>query len=132
MYTLTVRDSFMIAHSFRGERFGPAQQMHGATYVVDATFARAELDADDLVVDIGQAAEVLAGILADYNYRNLDEVEEFTGRNTTTEFLAGVIQQRLVGAAHRGDLGPDGAGLARIGVKLSESHTAWASYEAGV
>lgn len=129
MYTLTVRDSFMIAHSFRGERFGPAQAVHGATYVVDATFERAELDADDLVVDIGQASELLAAILAEYNYRNLDDVDEFEGRNTTTEFMAGVIQQRLADAARAGKLGDGGRGLARIKVTLSESHTAWASYE---
>jgi 6-pyruvoyl-tetrahydropterin synthase len=132
MYTLTVRDSFMIAHSFRGERFGPAQAVHGATYVVDATFERAELDADDLVVDIGQAAELLATILAEYDYRNLDDVAEFDGRNTTTEFMAGVIQQRLADAARAGQLGNGGRGLARIKVTLSESHTAWASYESAL
>jgi 6-pyruvoyl-tetrahydropterin synthase len=119
----------MIAHSFRGERFGPAQGVHGATYVVDATFARAELDDDDLVVDIGQASTLLATILADYDYRNLDEVSEFQGRNTTTEFMAGVIQQRLADAARAGELGDGGRHLARIQVTLSESHTAWASYE---
>jgi 6-pyruvoyl-tetrahydropterin synthase len=132
MYSLTVRDSFMIAHSFRGERFGPAQGLHGATYVVDATFERAELDADDLVVDIGRAGEVLAAILADYDYRNLDEVDAFAGRNTTTEFLAGVIQQRLVAAARAGELGEDARGLARIRVRLAESHDAWAAYEGAV
>jgi 6-pyruvoyl-tetrahydropterin synthase len=132
MYTLTVRDSFMIAHSFRGERFGPAQAVHGATYVVDATFERAELDADDLVVDIGQAAELLAAILAEYDYRNLDDVAEFDGRNTTTEFMAGVIQQRLADAARAGQLGDGGRGLARIKVTLSESHAAWASYESAL
>lgn len=128
MYTLTVRDSFMIAHSFNGERFGPAQGLHGATYTVDATFERAQLDEDDLVVDIGQASEVLAAILSDYDYGNLDERSEFAGRNTTTEFLAGVIQGRLVDAARAGELGEGGKTLARIRVKLSESHSAWASY----
>ena len=132
MYSLTVRDSFMIAHSFRGERFGPAQALHGATYVVDATFERAALDADDLVVDIGLAGQVLAAILSDYNYRNLDEVEEFAGRNTTTEFMAGVIQQRLVDAARGGELGEAARGLSRIGVRLAESHNAWASYRGEV
>lgn len=132
MYSLTVRDSFMIAHSFRGERFGPAQGLHGATYVVDATFLRPTLDADDLVVDIGQAGEVLADILSDYNYRNLDEVDAFAGRNTTTEYMAGVIQQRLVDAARSGALGEDGKRLARIRVRLAESHNAWASFEGDV
>lgn len=132
MYSLTVRDSFMIAHSFRGERFGPAQQLHGATYTVDATFERAELDADDLVVDIAQASELLAAILADYNYRNLDEIDAFRGRNTTTEFMAAAIQQRLVDAARDGRLGDEGRALARIRVTLAESHAAWASYEGEV
>jgi len=132
MYSLTVRDSFMIAHSFRGERFGPAQRLHGATYVVDATFLRKALDADNLVVDIGQAGDVLASILADYDYRNLDEVDEFSGGNTTTEFMAGVVQQRLVDAARSGALGEEGKGLARIHVRLAESHNAWASFEGDV
>lgn len=132
MYTLTVRDSFMIAHSFRGERFGPARQLHGATYVVDARFERAALDGDDLVVDIGQASQVLAAILADYDYRNLDEIDAFEGRNTTTEFMAGVIQQRLADAARAGELGDGGRELARIRVTLAESHAAWASYEGAI
>jgi 6-pyruvoyl-tetrahydropterin synthase len=132
VYSLTVRNSFMIAHSFKGERFGPAQRLHGATYVVDATFLTATLDADDLVVDIGQASEVLAEILADYDYRNLDDIEAFDGRNTTTEFMAGVIQQRLVDAARSGALGEEGKGLARIRVRLAESHDAWAGFEGDV
>lgn len=132
MYTLTVRDSFMIAHSFRGERFGPAQNLHGATYVVDATFERAELDEDGLVVDIGRASEVLAAILADYDYRNLDDVDEFAGRNTTTEFLAAVIQRRLVEAARADELGPGSDRLERIGVRLGESHAAWAGFDGPV
>ena len=132
MYTLTVRDHFMIAHSFAGERFGPASKLHGATYVVDATFERAELDADNLVIDIGLAAEVLAGILAQYNYENLDDMTQFEGRNTTTEFLAGVIQQQLVAAARNNELGPDSANLDRIRVSLGESHVAWASFESPV
>lgn len=132
MYTLTVRDHFMIAHSFAGERFGPARKLHGATYVVDATFERDELDADDLVVDIGLASEVLAGILAQYNYENLDEMAQFEGRNTTTEFLAGVIQQQLVAAARNNELGPDSANLGRIRVSLGESHVAWAAFEGPV
>jgi len=132
MYTLTVRDHFMIAHSFAGERFGPARKLHGATYVVDATFERAELDADDLVIDIGLASEVLAGILAQYNYENLDEMAQFDGRNTTTEFLAGIIQQQLVAAARDNKLGPDSANLERVRVSLGESHVAWASFESPV
>ena len=132
MYTLTVRDHFMIAHSFEGERFGPARNLHGATYVVDATFARAKLDADGLVVDIGLASEVLTGILAQYNYQNLDEMACFDGRNTTTEFLAGVIQQQLVQAASANELGPDSADLESIRVSLGESHVAWASFESPV
>ncbi|MFO7762671.1 MAG: 6-carboxytetrahydropterin synthase [Wenzhouxiangellaceae bacterium] len=132
MYTLTVRDHFMIAHSFSGERFGPARKLHGATYVVDATFRRAELDADDLVVDIGLASEVLAAILAQYNYNNLDEMAGFQGRNTTTEFLAGVIQRQLVEAARNNKLGPDSERLDSIRVSLGESHVAWASFEGPV
>lgn len=132
MYTLTVRDHFMIAHSFSGERFGPARNLHGATYVVDATFRRVELDADDLVVDIGLASEVLAAILAQYNYNNLDEMAGFEGRNTTTEFLAGVIQRQLVEAARNNELGPDSERLDSIRVSLGESHVAWASFEGPV
>jgi 6-pyruvoyl-tetrahydropterin synthase len=129
MFSVTVRDHVMIAHSLRGEVFGPAQRLHGATYIVDATFSRAELDSDDIVVDIGAATEVLRGVLADLNYRNLDEVPELAGRNTTTEVLARLIADRLAGRAEDGGLGPSASGLARIGVTLRESHIAWASYE---
>jgi 6-pyruvoyltetrahydropterin/6-carboxytetrahydropterin synthase len=132
MYTLTVRDHFMIAHSFAGERFGPARNVHGATYVVDATFRRATLDTDYLVVDIGQATEVLGEILAQYNYHNLDEMTQFRDCNTTTEFLARVIQQRLVEAARNNKLGPDSAELDSIRVSLGESHVAWASFDGPV
>jgi len=132
MYSLTVRDHFMIAHSFAGDRFGPARRLHGATYVVDATFRRRELDVDDLVVDIGQASEVLASILAQYNYANLDEMAQFRGRNTTTEFLAGVIQQQLVEAARNNELGPDSAALDSIQVSLGESHVARAGFDGPV
>ena len=132
MYTLTVRDHFMIAHSFAGERFGPARNVHGATYVVDATFRRATLDTDYLVVDIGQATEVLGEILAQYNYQNLDEMTQFRDCNTTTEFLARVIQQRLVEAARNNKLGPDSAELDSIRVSLGESHVAWASFDGPV
>jgi 6-pyruvoyl-tetrahydropterin synthase len=129
MYELTVRDHFMIAHSFRGEIFGPAQKIHGATYVVDASFRRSELDDDDLIVDIGLAGKVLGEILADYNFRNLDEIEAFHGRNTTTEFMARVIFDRLAEAVKAGRLGPAADGLSGIKVSLKESHLAWASYE---
>ena len=105
MYTLAVRDHVMIAHSFRGEIFGPAQGLHGATYVVDAEFKRAQLDPDGLVVDIGLATTVLREVLAEINYRNLDAEPRFAGRNTTTEFLARCIFGRIVAAIHKGDLG---------------------------
>lgn len=132
MYKLNVRDHFMIAHSFRGEAFGPAQRLHGATYVVDATFKRAELDEDGLVVDIALAGEQLKATLDELNYRNLDDVPEFEGQNTTTEFLAREIQERLVRAVHDGRLGPNASGCSSIEVTLNESHVAWASYEATV
>ena len=129
MFSVTVRDHVMIAHSLRGEVFGPAQRLHGATYIVDATFSRVELDSDDIVVDIGWATEVLREVLADLNYRNLDEVPELAGRNTTTEILARLIADRLAGRVESGGLGDSASGLARIGVTLHESHIAWASYE---
>jgi len=132
VYKLNVRDHFMIAHSFRGEAFGPAQRLHGATYVVDATFKRADLDADGLVVDIALAGDQLKAVLDALNYRNLDEVPEFEGQNTTTEFLAREIQERLVRAVHDGKLGPNASGCSSIEVTLNESHVAWASYEADV
>ncbi|MFC5267088.1 6-pyruvoyl tetrahydropterin synthase family protein [Kribbella qitaiheensis] len=129
MFSVTVRDHMMIAHSLRGEVFGPAQRLHGATYVVDATFAREELDSDDIVVDIGLAAEELHSALADLNYRNLDEVPELAGRNTTTEVLARLIADRLADRVAAGGLGESASGLARIGVTLRESHIASAGYE---
>ena len=129
MFSVTVRDHMMIAHSLRGEVIGPAQRLHGATYVVDATFSRVELDSDDIVVDIGGATEVLRGVLADLNYHNLDEVPELAGRNTTTEVLARLIADRLAGCVEGGELGDSARGLAGIGVTLRESHIAWASYE---
>ena len=109
--------------------FGPAQGLHGATYVVDATFSRVELDSDDIVVDIGRATEELRGVLADLNHRNLDEVPELAGRNTTTEVLARLIADRLAGRVEGGELGGSASELARIAVTLRESHIAWASYE---
>ena len=129
MYSLNVRDHFMIAHSFRGEEFGPAQKLHGATYVVDATFSRSELDAAGMVVDIGLAAERLKEVLADLNYRNLDEEPAFAGRNTTTEFLAREIFERLAAAVRAGTLGEGARGVTSIAVTLHESHVAWGRYE---
>lgn len=129
MFRVTVRDHIMVAHSFRGEVFGPAQQLHGATFVVDATFCRPELDADNIVVDIGLATERLHAVLADLNYRNLDDVPEFKGINTTTEFLAKVVADRLAAAVAAGELGAGAAGLTRIEVTLHESHAASAGYQ---
>ncbi|MDZ7779599.1 MAG: 6-carboxytetrahydropterin synthase [Gemmatimonadota bacterium] len=132
MYSLTVRDHFMIAHSFQGEVFGPAQGLHGATYVVDATFRRQALDAHGLVVDIGRARDVLREILAELDYRNLDEIERFEGRNTTTEFLAREVFDRMADGLRSGRLGDGGKGVERVCVTLHESHVAWASFEDAV
>jgi 6-pyruvoyl-tetrahydropterin synthase len=129
VFSVTVRDHIMIAHSFRGEVFGPAQRLHGATFVVDATFRRAELDADNIVVDIGRAARELGAILGQLNYRNLDDEAAFAGMNTSTEALAKVIADRLAERVHAGALGDGARGLAGITVTLHESHIAWASYE---
>ncbi len=129
MFSVTVRDHMMIAHSFRGEVFGPAQRLHGATYVVDATFRRAALDADNIVVDIGRATEELHAVLAELSYRNLDEEEAFAGVNTTTEALARVIADRLADRVHAGALGDGARGIDGLVVTLHESHVAWASYE---
>lgn len=129
MYSVTIRDHMMIAHSFRGEVFGPAQRLHGATYLVDATFRREALDADNLVVDIGRATEVLHEVIGALNYRNLDDEAEFAGINTSTEALARVVADRLADRVHAGAFGEAGRGLAGIAVSLHESHIAWASYE---
>ncbi|WP_340684223.1 6-carboxytetrahydropterin synthase [Amycolatopsis coloradensis] len=129
MFSITVRDHVMVAHSFRGEVFGPAQRLHGATFLVDATFRRSELDADNIVVDIGKATEEFKAVLADLNYRNLDDVPEFAGINTSTEFLAKVIADRLADRVHTGALGEGARGLEGLTVSLHESHVAWASYE---
>ena len=129
MFSVTVRDHFMVAHSFRGDVFGPAQRLHGATFVVDATFRRATLDADNIVVDIGKASQELAAVLAALNYRNLDDEPGFAGVNTSTEALAQVIADRLAEKVHTGGLGQGARGLAGITVTLHESHIAWASYE---
>ena len=132
MYSVTVRDHVMIAHSFTGQVFGPAQRLHGATYVVDVELKRLDLDADGIVADIGRAAEALRQVLADLNYRNLDEVPAFAGRNTTTEFLARVVFDGLVAAIGRGDLGPGAGAIEQIRVTLHESHVASASFEGRV
>jgi len=132
MYAVNVRDHFMIAHSFRGAVFGPAQRMHGATYVVDLELRRAALDADGVVVDIGLATEVLKTVLAEMNFRNLDDEPAFSGQNTTTEFLARVIFDRIAARIAAGELGPYASGLSQMKVTLNESHVAWASYESSL
>jgi len=129
MYTVCIRDHVMIAHSFRGEGFGPAQRLHGATYVVDVEFRSMDLDEQGVVVDIARAAILLRSELEPLNYRNLDEVPEFAGRNTTTEFLAHALFERLLARIEKGDLGPAARQLASLRVTLHESHVAWASYE---
>jgi len=129
MFTLEVRDHVMIAHSFRGEIFGPAQAMHGATYVIDAAFKTQDLDANGLVVDIGRAHDVLKSVLSTLNYKNLDELPQFAKTNTTTEYLAKHIHERLAQAARVGALGRDAAQIAAIRVTLSESHVARATFE---
>jgi len=130
MYTVSVRDHFMIAHSFRGEAFGPAQRLHGATYIVDLEFLRRELDSNGMVVDIGLATDVLKATLAGFNYRNLDEDPAFEGRNTTTEFLSKHIFDGLAKPARAGELGRPGRELKALRITLSESHVARAQYEA--
>ncbi|MER6141286.1 6-carboxytetrahydropterin synthase [Streptomyces sparsogenes] len=132
MFSITVRDHLMIAHSFRGEVFGPAQRLHGATFLVDATFRRAELDADNIVVDIGLATRELNAVVGELNYRNLDEEPAFADTNTSTEFLAKVIADRLAERVHAGALGEGARGLSGLAVTLHESHIAWASYERGL
>ena len=129
MFTVTVRDHFMIAHSFRGAVFGPAQALHGATYVVDVDFRRPDLDPDGIVVDIGRATEALRTILAALNYRNLDDEPDFAGRNTTTEYLAKVICDRMRERLATGELGEHASGVTGLRVTLHESHVASASYE---
>lgn len=129
MFRLCVRDHFMIAHSFNGEIFGPAQRTHGATYVVDVVFQRPELDEDGLVIDIGLASETVKEVLAGYNFQNLDEVSEFKGKNTTTEFMAKVIFDQLAKAIVEGKMGTTAQGISHMEIKLHESHVAWASYE---
>ena len=129
MFSVTVRDHMMVAHSFRGEVFGPAQRLHGGTFVVDATFRREDLDADNIVVDIALATEQLGAVVGELNLRNLDDEPAFAGMNTTTEALAKVIADRLADRVQAGDLGDGARGLDGITVTLHESHVAWASYE---
>jgi 6-pyruvoyl-tetrahydropterin synthase len=129
VFSVTIRDHMLIAHSLRGEVFGPAQRLHGATYVVDATFRRAGLDANGIVVDIGRAAEVLHAVLAEFGYRNLDDEADLAGTNTTTEALARVVADRLADRTRAGALGDGARELDGLAVTLHESHIAWASYE---
>lgn len=129
MYSVTVRDHFMIAHSFRGQVFGPAQQLHGATYVVDLELRRPELDADGVVVDIGLAAAALHEVLVEFNYRNLDDEASLAGMNTTTEVLAGEIFARMARRIQAGAMGSSAQGLVSMRVTLHESHIAWAAFE---
>jgi 6-pyruvoyl-tetrahydropterin synthase len=130
VYAVEVRDHIMIAHSFKGDVFGPAQELHGATFVVDAAFLADALDENGIVVDIGRAHEALKATLRPLNYKNLDSLPDFAGRNTTTEFLAHHIHARLADAARSGELGRDGRALSAIRVTISESHVARAWYEA--
>lgn len=130
MFTVCVRDHVMIAHSFQGEVFGPAQRLHGATYVVDVELRRTELDPNGVVVDIGRASEALKAIVARWAYRNLDELPEFAGRNTTTEVLAKAVFDAMRAKIEAGEVGPGSEGLHSLRVVLHESHVAWAAYEA--
>ena len=132
MYSVTVRDHLMIAHSFKGEVFGPAQRLHGATFIIDVEFRRTALDEHDIVVDIGRASEVLRELLAELNFRNLDEQDEFSGRNTTTEFLARVVFERMAARIAAGSLGESARAMHSRRVTLHESHVAWAAYEAAL
>lgn len=132
MYTVCVRDHMMIAHSFSGDVFGPAQRLHGATYVVDVEFRRRELDADGIVVDIGRATEALRVVLTGLNYRNLDDDTDFAGRNTTTEFLAKTVFDRMGERIRHGVLGESARAIESLRVTLHESHVAWASFEGAV
>jgi 6-pyruvoyl-tetrahydropterin synthase len=129
MYSVSVRGHMMIAHSFTGAVFGPAQRLHGATYVVDVEFRRERLDADNIVVDIGRAGDALNAVLSRFNFRNLDEEPQFAGTNTTTEFLAKVVFDALAEAIRRGDLGDGARALQSVRVTLHESHVAAAGFE---
>lgn len=130
MFTVCVRSHVMLAHSFRGELFGPAQRLHGATYVVDVEFRRPELGEEGVVVDIGRASTALSAVLAELNFRNLDDEPAFAGKNTTTEFLARVVFERMAARLRAGELGPGSDAIQSMRVALHESHVAWAAYEA--
>lgn len=132
MYSVTVRDHMMIAHSFRGELFGPAQKLHGATYVVDVEFRRSQLDANNVVVDIGRASNALKEIMGEFTFTNLDDASALAGQNTTTEFMCRVVFDRMLAQVRRGNLGPGSDALTSIKVTLHESHVAWAAYEGPV
>lgn len=129
MFSLNVREHFMIAHSFQGEIFGPARSLHGATYIVDLEMRRPSLDEDGLVVDIGLASQSLATVLAEFNFKNLDDIPEFAGKNTTTEFMASIIFHRIAALIAKGELGPSAKGLTQMKITLHESHVAWAAFE---
>jgi len=129
MYSVCVRGHVMIAHSFRGELFGPAQRLHGATYVVDLELRRPELGPEGVVVDIGRATDALESVLGELNFRNLDDDPSFQGKNTTTEFLAGIVFQRIAERIRRGDFGPGSDAVREMKVTLHESHVAWAAFE---
>ncbi|MGB0696488.1 MAG: 6-pyruvoyl trahydropterin synthase family protein [Rhodospirillaceae bacterium] len=129
MFSVTVRDHVMIAHSLRGEAFGPAQNLHGATYVADVRFERPSLDSNDIVVDIGAATDTVHGLCAKINYRNLDELDMFGDRRSTTERIAQWLCQEVIAAIKAGDLGAEATGISKVGVSLQESHVAWAAYE---
>ena len=129
MFSVTVRDHVMVAHSLPGEMFGPAQRLHGATYVVDATFRRSTLGAGSVVVDIGLASAALRGVVEELGYRNLDDEPDLAGLTTTTEVLAQVVADRLADRLHAGELGEDARGIEAIAVTLHESHVAWAGFE---
>jgi 6-pyruvoyl-tetrahydropterin synthase len=129
VFSVTVRDHIMVAHSFRGEEFGPAQRLHGATYVIDITFSRDNLDSSNVVVDIARASEVVHAVLAELNYRNLDDEPAFARTNTTTELLAKVVADRLAERVDAGVLGDEARSLSQLSVTLHESHVAWATYE---
>jgi len=129
MFSVTVRDHMMIAHSFRGEVFGPAQRLHGATFVVDVTFRGPELDDDDILVDIGLATQHVREVVGALGYRNLDDEPDFAGVNTSTEVLARTVAERVAGRVRAGDLGGAADRVTGLVVTLHESHVAWASYE---
>jgi len=129
MYSVCVRGHVMIAHSFRGELFGPAQRLHGATYVVDAEFRALELGPEGVVVDIGRAAQALSSILEELNFKNLDEEPAFANQNTTTEFLSRAVFERMATRIRAGELGPGAERLSALRIALHESHVAWAAYE---